>query len=452
MDSAGTTGVRGALRWLLRAPASGQTYRSGIFLLLGGVVALPYGLLAAGFWSLLDDRLQDGPVVLVLLALTLVIAAAPALLAGVRSMEISAVREILSGELPEPGPVTELDAGTRLRAAAWYGLHLLSGGLTAAVLFIGVPTAVIFVLNQFGAADLTNPAQLEFLSDLDGWVLALLGLVLAWLIIEGIAVAGAALRALAPVLLGPSASARIAELELRSRRLAERNRLARELHDSIGHALTITTVQAAAAAEVGDRDPEFVAQALRAIDAAGRQAMADLDHVLGVLREGDRPDTTGTRGESPPAADQPSATGAPHRQPTRGLADLPQLIAETTGAGVRIEAMLAEDLVAVPNAVSREGYRIVQESLTNVLRHAGPVPVELRVRYEAENLIIVVRNPLGAEPDSNGYREPERDRPGRGIVGMTERVDLLGGRLTAGPVEDQWVVRAAIPVPAVSRS
>ena len=103
---------------------------------------------------------------------------------------------------------------------------------------------------------------------------------------------GALAATMAPVLLGPSPADRIAALEARERRLAERNRLARELHDSVGHALTATTLQAGAARAVFDSDPEFARRALAAIEEVGRTAMDDLDHVLGVLRDAgdtDRP-------------------------------------------------------------------------------------------------------------------------------------------------------------------
>ncbi|MEV6490010.1 histidine kinase, partial [Actinoplanes sp. NPDC051633] len=208
---------------------------------------------------------------------------------------------------------------------------------------------------------------------------------------------------MAPVLLGPSPAQRLAAVEARERRLAERNRLARELHDSVGHALTATTLQAGAARAVFDTDPEFARRALAAIEEVGRAAMDDLDHVLGVLRE----DT--------PAVERSG--------------DLDRLLQDI---GVDVEADIgATDL-------SPDAFRIAQESLTNAAKH-GSGRIIFRIAESADEVTIEVINPIAGSRRRSG---------GRGLAGMRERVRLLGGSLEAGPVEpagDIWRVLARLP-------
>jgi signal transduction histidine kinase len=219
-------------------------------------------------------------------------------------------------------------------------------------------------------------------------------------------------------------AAELAEAHAAERALAERNRLARELHDSVGHALTVTTLQAGAAARVLDTDPAFAAKALDAIAEAGRAALADLDHVLGLLREG-------------------PAGGAEDRAPQPDLGGLAALVDGARSAGVPVELRCEGVTEAVPRAVSREAYRIVQEGLTNALRHAGPVPVAVRVAVRADAVELELTNPLG--------RGPSRRGGGRGLAGMRERVGVLRGELTAGTDGDLWRVAARLPLGSPDR-
>jgi signal transduction histidine kinase len=226
---------------------------------------------------------------------------------------------------------------------------------------------------------------------------------------------GALFARLAPLLLGPSAADRLAHLERRAESLMERNRLARELHDSVGHALTVTTLQAAAAARVLDSDPEFARRALSAIEETGRTALEDLDHVLGLLRE-----------------------DASAKTPQRTLADLPALFAQTRSAGVEVDADLAR-IEELPPVVSREAYRIVQEGLTNALRHAGKVPVTVRLAVRDSRLVLEMTNPIHATA-------PPRTGGGHGLRGIRERVTILGGRMNAGADDGRWRVTVTLPV------
>jgi signal transduction histidine kinase len=227
---------------------------------------------------------------------------------------------------------------------------------------------------------------------------------------------------MAPALLGPSPGERIAALEARAGQLAERNRLARELHDSVGHALTVTTLQAAAARRLLGSDPEFVRGALAAIEEAGRAAAEDLDDVIGLLRERD--------------------DGRPAPQPT--LSDLDRLVGEARAAGLEVDLRVGGPLGQVPAVVSREGYRIVQEGLTNAIRHAGRVPVSLWLGVADRVLEIDLANPVGDRAAGAGDGAAGRGG-GRGLHGMRERVALLGGRMTAGPDGGLWRVAVRLP-------
>ncbi|MEU5591397.1 histidine kinase [Streptomyces sp. NPDC020298] len=224
---------------------------------------------------------------------------------------------------------------------------------------------------------------------------------------------GELVTALARRLLGPSPAERIAALEERTELLLERTRIARELHDSIGHALTVAVVQAGAARAA--RDPEFTDRALDAIEETGRAALEDLERVLGILRESRRP-----------------VSGRP------ALTDADRLLESARASGAKVDADFTGPLETVPGPVSREGYRILQEALTNVLRHAGAVPVRVRVGVTGGNLGLEVRNPLTAgDPGTGG---------GSGLRGIRERAALLGGRAHTGPDEGDWQVHVELPL------
>ncbi|GAA3836664.1 histidine kinase [Streptomyces coacervatus] len=224
---------------------------------------------------------------------------------------------------------------------------------------------------------------------------------------------GELITAVARRLLGPSAAERLAALEERTDQLLERNRIARELHDSIGHALTVAVVQAGAARAAGD--PEFTDRALAAIEDTGRAALEDLERVLGVLRE----------------AEQPVSS-----RPT--LAEADRLLESARASGTKVDMDISGPLESVPGPVSREGYRILQEALTNVLRHAGSVPVRVRVDVADGTLALEIRNPLTADIPGPGR--------GSGLRGIRERAALLGGRARTGPDEGDWQVHVELPL------
>jgi signal transduction histidine kinase len=408
---------RSVLNPVLAPLRAGLTYRRAVHLLLGAVLLLPYLALGVLFASALGQGGTDPASLGLLMAVAVGAAVGVALVPGVRALEITAARSLLGAEVPEPDPATEDAWPARRRAALWLVVNLVVGGVAGLLVFFVVPSTVGLLLAPW----LT-------LSPLpSGWAAAwapFVAVVLPVLLLHAMSAGGAALARLAPVLLGPSEAERlVVELDrvrAAERRMAERNRLARELHDSVGHALTVTTLQAGAAARVLDSDPAFVARALEAIAEAGRTALDELDHVLALLRDG--------------ATEDPQDT----RSPQPDLGDLDGLLEGTRSAGVVVTARVSGDVGSVPPVVSREAFRIVQEGLTNALRHAGRVPVQARVDVGADRLDLELTNPVGAAAPRGGGG-------GRGLAGMRERVEVLRGELSAGPDADGWRVAVRLP-------
>jgi signal transduction histidine kinase len=196
-----------------------------------------------------------------------------------------------------------------------------------------------------------------------------------------------------------------------------RNRLARELHDSVGHALSAVTLQAGAARRLLDSDPEFVREALAAIEETTRRTVGELDAVLGVLRDGDAPGTA------------PAPTLA---------SDLDGLLRRTRAAGQPVTATVDLEPAALPALLSREAYRIVQEGLSNALKHAG-APVAVRLAASGGHLEITVENPLGTAT-------APRPGGGHGLRGIADRVRLLGGTAQAGPSGEAWRLSVRLPL------
>ncbi|MER6216753.1 histidine kinase [Streptomyces sp. NPDC001674] len=303
--------------------------------------------------------------------------------------------------------------GDRWRTLLWLEVRMV---LSSVALFATVWLPVTSV-DLIGFASGYGPrGGPEWLlpSTISPWVAALLAPLPLVLLLVVVVLLGELVTLLAGRLLGPSAAERLSALEARTEQLLERNRIARELHDSIGHALTVAVVQAGAARAAGD--PEFTDRALSAIEETGRAALEDLERVLLVLRE-----------SAQPASQRPT------------LAEADRLLESARASGAPVEAELRGPLEKLPGPVTREGYRILQEALTNVLRHCGPVPVRVRVAMAGDRLELEVTNPLPELPRvSTGG--------GSGLRGMRERASLLGGQAETGPYEGGWRVRARLPL------
>jgi signal transduction histidine kinase len=299
----------------------------------------------------------------------------------------------------------------RLRTLAWLELRMALGGLTAAACVWLPGLTVELVRLSLGHRAGGTPVLRDLAPH---WAYALLAPLPLLALYGAVVGLGALVTAGARALLGPSPTERLAVLEERTEQLLERNRIARELHDSIGHALTVAVVQAGAARTAGD--PAFTDRALAAIEETGRTALEDLERVLGVLREAERP--VGSR-------------------PT--LADADRLLESARASGAEVDAEVTGPVATLPGPVSREGYRILQEALTNVLRHAGSVPVRVRVRVADGSLGLEVRNPLPGGRGGSGR--------GSGLRGIRERAALLGGRAHTGPDgTGDWQVRVELPL------
>lgn len=214
------------------------------------------------------------------------------------------------------------------------------------------------------------------------------------------------------------------ELEAHRRVTEERLRIARDLHDTVGHAIATITVQSAAALHLLDRDAERAREALEAIRGTGRAALVEMQATLGVLRSGDE--------AAPPDRDS-------------NLQRVPELLTAVRAAGLRVE--VDSDLAdqRLPGPVDQVAYRVLQEALTNVLRHAGQrARAEVLLRAVPGSVIVEVRDDgPGLEAGAATLDDPGG---GRGLKGMRERVEALGGRLTVGPRPDGgFQVRAILP-------
>jgi signal transduction histidine kinase len=218
------------------------------------------------------------------------------------------------------------------------------------------------------------------------------------------------------------------ELHVRTAALGERMRLAREIHDVIAHSVSVMVIQAAGARTVMDRDPLRAESALRSVERAGREALAEMRRLLGVLADG-----------------QDLRALAP--QP--GLEDLPELVSSTRAAGLNASIRVDGDPVAVTQGLSLCAYRVVQEALMNTLKHAGPTQAEVYLRWCEDALELRVSDT--GRVVSRGVGEPVAGSSGHGITGMRERAALHGGSVEAGSAPDGgFVVRATIPLIAGS--
>jgi signal transduction histidine kinase len=228
--------------------------------------------------------------------------------------------------------------------------------------------------------------------------------------------------------LAERAAEREREREERVRQAAtdERLRIARELHDIVAHAMSLIAVRAGAARMVIDEQPDEARTALSIIETTSRRALREMRRLVGVLR-------------------QPDDTDHPALEPAPGLVLVTELVRQAAQAGVHVELDVTGDVRALPEGVDVSAYRIIQEALTNVVRHVGPTNAHLRVNYLPDEVEIELIDEGTPAP---GVTIPSelRNGSGHGLVGMRERVALYGGELVTGPTRNGYRVLARLPV------
>ncbi len=213
---------------------------------------------------------------------------------------------------------------------------------------------------------------------------------------------------------------RIQAEEARGRATEERLRIARELHDALGHHISLINVQAGVALHINEELPEQARSALDTIRQASKEALTELRSVLDILRQGD---------EQAP------------RSPTPSLERLDSLVSQAEAAGLTIRLETVGEARPLPFGVDVAAFRLVQESLTNVSRHAGRATATIQIAYGDQDLTVQV------DDDGRGVAQHANPGTGRGILGMRERVAALGGELEAGPrPEGGFRVRARLPL------
>jgi signal transduction histidine kinase len=326
----------------------------------------------------------------------------------------------VAGRRRYPIPVLVVTLGAALAMHFAYGNFQFAGALVAlytVAAHVGRPTSLRVAAGTAVVLLLVNVA-----SRFDDWGSRLLfGVAVyamfaaAWLLGDNLRTRRAYLREVED-----RAERLEREREADARRAAgeEQARIARELHDIITHNVSVMTVQAAAAGDVFETQPGRAREALDSIESSGREALTELRRLLGAVRTDDAPSEL---------------------TPQPGLSRLDDLVEQVRAAGLDVELSIEGDPRELPVGVDLSAYRIVQEALTNVLRHASATNAVVTVRYRDDSLVLVI-------VDDGRGPAPDRSE-GRGLIGMRERAVLVGGELQVGPAPDGgFAVKARIPL------
>lgn len=421
----------GEVREALRPPLPARL-RSEHWLVLDVIVAVAYACLLAG-WVLPTVRHTQHPPglahlpawldwVAVMLATVPVAARRRFPLAALGVAAAGVVLAGIGGLREQPYPalayVLYQVAVTRPRRDAAAALALAEASVLSAFAAGTAPAA----LSPFGSA-----------TALPSMLFTVLAQAAAWLIGRTVRQQRAYTRGLA------AQSAQRAQAEVDAARAAaagQRLQIARDLHDVVAHSVSLMTVQAGAARMLADTKPEETRQLLAAIEATGRDCLHETRRALGILREDDG---TAAAGQTPDAA---------ALSPVPGLGELPGLAARSAEAGVTVTIRTAGTTRDLPATLNVTAYRIIQEALTNVIRHTAADRCQVTLGYGARALSIQVTNP----PIGPRIPVPRPPGVGHGLAGMRERVTLHGGQLTAGPAPGGgYTLTATIPLPDASR-
>ncbi|MDI1463758.1 sensor domain-containing protein [Catellatospora sp. KI3] len=413
---------------------TGRDVRDAGYLLLGPVFG--------GLWVALVGAIQVSGVASRFAPLGIAFfLAAHLLLRPIGRFERLLVRALLAHDVPAPTPVGYRRATAprwrwpvdrwrwtlavvrdahSWRVLAWLLIRLVVGPVGAAIVLLYAASPLLLAAPLVPLADLLSD---RFTLDAawTGWLL--LGPVgfapAAPLLREAVRGLARWHRRLADWALGPGRREVEAAVLARAVRAEEQVRIDQELHDSIGHLLSMIVVQAGAGAHVFDRDPAFARHALETIGERGRAALGELDRIIAGIRD----------------------DGSDHLRPLPGVGDLAALLDGAADAGMRVRSRIR--LRPVPLAVGRGVYRVVQESLTNAAKHARGCDVDVEVVADERVVAVAVDNPLPRPRPGGG------GGGGTGLASIRDRVALLGGRATAGPTGDGgFAVRAVVPLGA----
>jgi signal transduction histidine kinase len=425
------------IRWTTpREPLSRRAIRAD--LALAGV-ALAIALLLARHTY---GELKAGPVA------AAAVASVP--LAARRRYPLSAFLILLVGVFVAKNYAIDLSFLTMLLAAYSAVVHSRFRGLALlCVALAGVLVAYVFWKSQssVGAVParlrLSGPAAVTVVPGPGGLYVPSgqrwrLDAIVALVVLTGIAFIGAAGAARERIrrLQADHAAATERALE------AERARIASELHDVVTHNVSVMIVQAGAARQVLDMAPQDARAALLAVESSGRAAMAELRHLLGLLS----PALPGAESAEPAPDGGPVAEAELRPQP--GLGQLPGLVGRMRAAGLPVDLLVGNAPPDLPPGLDLAAFRVVQEALTNVLKHAGKPVTSVGVDYRDGCLLLEVTDAGRIMPAVGPVAVAGS---GRGLIGLRERVGVYGGQLDAGPLPGGgWRVRAQIPVGAAS--
>jgi signal transduction histidine kinase len=298
-----------------------------------------------------------------------------------------------------------------LLLASWAAGGQRDGQQAVAGAALGLAAFAVIVQAHPGADANLRVGDSEM--DLVSWLLVGIGLPLAAFALRRRGDRAVALEAEAERL------AREREEQARAAVAAERARIARDLHDVIAHSVSVMTVQGGAARLLLEQDARRAREPLLAVEETGHQAMVEMRRLLGLVH---------AEGDAPALGPQP------------GLADLEALVEQMRRAGLPVTLVVDGTPQPLTPGVELAGYRIVQEALTNALKHAGPARARVAVRYEPEALVLEIAD------DGRGIQAADTGG-GHGLVGMRERAGLYGGEVAAGPrAEGGFAVRARLPL------